>query len=123
MGATLRQGPHHGAQKSTRTGTVLFRMSPSKLVSETSWTFGLVVAIKSLRSRNMHDLRQEFQPTITQWTWAWTRPRTCVSPSRRNHGTMRSESAGSTHPGAPASPATIATSVRNESIEHAIDSL
>jgi hypothetical protein len=45
MGATVRQGPHHGAQKSTRTGTVLFRMSPSKLVSETSWTFGLLVAI------------------------------------------------------------------------------
>src|SRR5262249_35619481 len=35
IGATERQGPHQGAQKSTRTGFSLFKMSPSKLASET----------------------------------------------------------------------------------------
>ena len=38
--------------------------------------------------------------TGRQCTCAWTRPRTCARPSRRNHGTIRSESAGSTQPGA-----------------------
>jgi hypothetical protein len=32
----MRQGPHHGAQKSTRTGTGLLRTSFSKLASVTS---------------------------------------------------------------------------------------
>src|ERR1700757_2805579 len=39
IGDTDRQGPHQGAQKSTRTGLSLFRMSPSKLESETVCTF------------------------------------------------------------------------------------
>src|SRR5262249_22429380 len=34
-GATDRHGPHQGAQKSTSTGLSLFRMSASKLASET----------------------------------------------------------------------------------------
>src|SRR5262244_3445259 len=41
IGATERQGPHQGAQKSTSTGTLLFRMSPSKLASDTWETFSL----------------------------------------------------------------------------------
>src|SRR5437667_7515415 len=41
IGETDRHGPHQGAQKSTRTGVSLFKMSPSKLVSETACTFGL----------------------------------------------------------------------------------
>src|SRR5262252_7180752 len=42
-GATERHGPHQGAQKSTSTGTSLFRMSPSKLASETWVTLGLAI--------------------------------------------------------------------------------
>src|SRR5215470_14503704 len=41
IGATERHGPHQGAQKSTSTGTLLFRMSPSKLASDTWETFSL----------------------------------------------------------------------------------
>src|SRR5688572_4737277 len=36
IGATMRQGPHHGAQKSTRTGLSFVRTSVSQLVSLTS---------------------------------------------------------------------------------------
>src|SRR2546423_7433653 len=37
-GATTRQGPHHGAQKSTRTGVSASMTSATKLVSVTSMT-------------------------------------------------------------------------------------
>ncbi len=47
-----------------------------------------------------------------QWTCAWTRPRTWARPSRRNQGTISSDNAGSTQPGAASSPAIMATSVR-----------
>src|SRR5215475_3998850 len=41
MGATERQGPHQGAQKSTRTGVSLFKISPSNEASVTVFTLGL----------------------------------------------------------------------------------
>src|SRR3954471_22258374 len=37
-GAICRQGPHHGAQKSTSTGPVAFKTSLSKLLSSNSGT-------------------------------------------------------------------------------------
>src|SRR5436309_6021872 len=39
VGAMVRQGPHHAAQKSTRTGTVALMTSPSKVCSVTAAAF------------------------------------------------------------------------------------
>src|SRR5687768_4507491 len=41
IGATMRQGPHHGAQKSTSTGLSAWRTSSSQLVSVTSAGFAI----------------------------------------------------------------------------------
>ena len=43
MGEISRQGPHHGAQKSRRTGSSDFRISDSKLESVTVTTFWLAM--------------------------------------------------------------------------------
>src|SRR5688572_7386118 len=43
IGAIDRHGPHHGAQKSTSTGTLLWITSTSKLLSPTSVIFPTMV--------------------------------------------------------------------------------
>src|SRR5262245_26349409 len=59
IGATERQGPHHGAQKSTSTGTLLFRMSPSKLASETWVTLGFAIDQNSFGRKYARNPRKD----------------------------------------------------------------
>src|SRR5688500_7877754 len=47
VGASMRQGMHHSAQKSTRTGTSALRTSVSKLASVNSRTLGLAIRVFS----------------------------------------------------------------------------
>src|SRR5450759_4078231 len=44
IGATWRHGPHHTAQKSTRTGLSLFRTDDSKVASVISVTFADILS-------------------------------------------------------------------------------
>ena len=48
----MRQGPHHGAQKSTNTGTPEWRTSASKLLSVNVSTFALAINLKVKLSLN-----------------------------------------------------------------------
>src|ERR1700704_161270 len=50
-GATTRQGPHHGAQKSTRTGVSASMTSATKVVSVTSMTSAMFVSFPSAAVR------------------------------------------------------------------------
>src|SRR5439155_1327278 len=49
IGATMRQGPHHGAQKSTRTGSWFFSTSWSHSASVTSAGFAILFPPSAFR--------------------------------------------------------------------------
>src|SRR5512135_3899927 len=50
MGAIMRHGPHHVAQKSTRTGTLDFRTELSNSTSVTAWMSDIYEAFSVLES-------------------------------------------------------------------------
>src|SRR5438876_11847634 len=50
IGAIIRQGPHHVAQKSTSTGLSAFRTAVSKSLSVTSWMFATCTPSKKTQS-------------------------------------------------------------------------